>query len=75
MQPLCRFADLGVNQGERRAAQLAGNPDIVAGPRAGAAQRGARGDFPERGDIDHKERSARGIATDKVDPVALCERK
>src|SRR2546425_2722526 len=30
VQPLRRFPDLRVNQGERRAAQLARNPDIVA---------------------------------------------
>ena len=75
VQPLRRFPDLGVSEGERRAAEFARNPDIVAGPRAGAEQRSACRDFPERGDIDHEKRSARCIATDQVDPMAVCERE
>ena len=65
----------GWSEAEGRAAELAGNPDIVAGPRAGALERHAGRHLANDSDADRAGVAAGGIPADEVEAVALGERE
>ena len=75
MQPARCLGDIRTAQGERCAAELAGDPDVVAGARAAAIERDARRHFADRHDADGAQRRARGVAADQLDAEALGERE
>src|SRR5207247_8104221 len=63
VQAVRRRGDLGMRQGERRPAERAGDPEVVARARTGARERLAGGHFAEGGDVD-RERTARRVTAD-----------
>src|SRR5262249_39110435 len=73
VEPFRRRRNLRVLEAMRRAAELAGAPDVVSGMSATAPQGAAGRDFAEDCDA-HRKRAARRIAAYKVDTEARRER-
>src|SRR4051812_2900521 len=71
VQPARRRGDLGMDERERGAAELARKPEGVAGTRAGARERLPGRNVAERSDIDGADRAACGVAADQLDAVGL----
>src|SRR5574341_1014922 len=71
VQALRGLRDLRMHEPERRAAELAGDPEVVAGARARALERHAGRDFAERGNAADAKVGARRVAADEIEVVAL----